>query len=52
MGKILDTIVEFFDVEGLSYELAQDTDNLKSGFSRDEPPFGNRVISMLSGGAI
>ncbi len=44
MGKILETVVEYFDTGGLHYELVPGADVLRSGFSGDN---GNYPLQIL-----
>jgi len=44
MGKILDTVVEYFDIAGLYYEMVPDNDILKSGFSGDNGVFALQFL--------
>ncbi len=45
MGRIMDTVVEHFDVAGLHYELVPDEDVLKSGLCGDNGAFPLRFIT-------
>ncbi len=45
MGRIMDTVVEHFDVAGLHYELVPDEDVLESGLCGDNGAFPLRFIT-------
>ena len=45
MGRIMDTVVEHFDVVGLHYELVPDEDALKSGLCGDNGIFPLRFFA-------
>ncbi len=45
MGRIMDTVVEHFDVVGLHYELVPDEDALKSGLCGDNGVFPLRFFA-------
>ena len=45
MGRIMDTVVEHFDVVGLHYELVPDEDALKSGLCGDNGAFPLRFFA-------
>ncbi len=45
MGRIMDTVVEHFDVAGLHYELVPDEDALKSGLCGDNGVFPLRFFA-------
>ena len=49
MGRIMDTVVEHFDVVGLHYELVPDEDALKSGLCGDNGIFPLRFFANEEG---